>query len=116
MDFPHGQTVVRERRKATINPYSEAEAPGTWEDAEELDLTNAFVAATSTSGVGPSSRAEVVTTKSLYLGDPSLDVKVGDRIRVGAAYYMVDALPEADVNPFTGWQPVLEIPLRGVRG
>ena len=68
-------------------------------------------------------RSQILTEKSLYLTDPAADVQPGDRIRrggtldentgiwSGGTVLYVNARPEADTSPFTGWQPVVEIPL-----
>lgn len=116
MDFPHGQAVVRLRAGEKVDPYSQKVTRTDWGDPVELPLPGAFVASASSSSSLGSLRQTVTTTKSLYLSDAAADVLVGDRIRWGATTYVVDAKPEADVNPFTGWSPVLEIPLLEVTG
>lgn len=117
MEFPFAQAVTRQRRQTTASPYNPSKTvPGDWTNPSELTLTNAFVASSSTAGLTDAARAQIITRKSLYLGDPAQDVKPGDRIVDGADIYEVDAMPAADTNPFTGWTPVKEIPLKGVVG
>ena len=66
----------------------------------------------------------MLTAKSLFSTDSDVDVVPGDRIRTGGTAdnkdsgiaYMVTARGEADVNPFTGWQPYAEFPLERVEG
>lgn len=116
MDFPDGQQVFRDRRKLIPDPYNpDSTTPGDWDDPDTIDLEG-FVASSSSSSMSDATRNQVLTSKSLYLTDPSADVLVGDRIRWGNSKMYVEALPSADVNPFTGWQPVVEIPLSGVAG
>ncbi|WIB25425.1 hypothetical protein [Curtobacterium sp. MCSS17_015] len=116
MTFAHGTSVQRLRAGLTIDPYSHKETRSDWAHPEPpLDIPGAFVASASSVGVADTNRQQVITTKSLYC-EPGLDVQLGDRIVSGPHTYTVESLPEADVNPFTGWQPVQEIPLREVLG
>lgn len=114
MEFPHGQTVYRDRPVQVPDRYNpEAKRPGN--TVETITLEGAFVSSSSSTSLKNATRNEVLTAKSLYC-QPSADVQVGDTIRVGTETYQVDAVPAADTNPFTGWQPVVEIPLKGVKG
>jgi hypothetical protein len=117
VEFPFGRTVTRARRKTIPDPYNPSKTTrGSWADAESIDIEDAFVATSSSAPTGDATRTQVITAKSLYISDPETDVLFGDRITVGATVYYVDAIPDADVNPFTGWQPAKEIPLRNTEG
>ena len=125
MDFEFGETVHRDRRPGIADPYNPARTvPGDWAGAETIVLELAFVAASSSRALTTATRMQMLTAKSLYLTEPDADVKAGDRIRVGGTEddldsgtpYMVPARPAGDTNPFTGWQPVVEIPLELVEG
>jgi hypothetical protein len=118
MEFPFGETVVRERRVPVIDPYDPgASVPGSWDDPlAYLDLEGAFVASSSSTAPVDATRAQILTEKSLYLTDPDADVQPGDRIRRGGEIYYVNSRPAADMNPFTGWRPVVEIPLDMTEG
>lgn len=125
MEFPFGEMVVRERRVPVVDPYRpDTTVPGRWEGPlAYLMLEQAFVASSSSSAVVDATRSQILTEKSLYLTESSADVQPGDRIRRGGAFdpdtgtwsggvvLYVNARPEVDTNPFTGWQPVVEIPL-----
>jgi len=113
--FAYGQDVVRQRRRLVADPYSKKARPGDWTDPESLLIDDASVASSSSRSTRNETRNQIITAKSLYC-DPEADVRVGDRILVGSTVYEVEAKPEADVNPFTGWQPVQEIPLKEVSG
>lgn len=116
MEFAFGQSVERDRRKPIIDPYDpDNSTPGTWADVDTITIENAFVASSSSAGVASATRTQAISDKSLYC-PPDEDVQFGDRIRSGTRTYDVDAVPEADVNPFTGWQPVQEIPLKEFLG
>ena len=126
MDFAFGQTVFRDRRGTLTDPYNPTRTigEGDWDAAQTIVLTGAFVASSSSLSRGDATRSQRLTEKSLYVSDPTADVQARDRIRVGGTQgdltsgtpYLVDVRPDADVNPFTGWQPVLEIPLTLIEG
>jgi hypothetical protein len=115
MIFSHGEAVIRLRAKTKTDPYSQAESPDWSQDPDEVPIDGAFVAASSSVQSRQADRVQVITDKSLYC-DPGADVVELDRIKAGGVTYSVTAVPSADVNPFTGWQPVQEIPLQEVRG
>src|SRR5690606_15395460 len=85
MEFPHGETVTRERRQLIPDPYNpERTTRGSWDD--ELDmipLESCFVDFGSSSSVNDATRSPVSTTMALFCPDPDVDVKVGDRVRRG---------------------------------
>lgn len=113
--FAHGSTVQRLRAGLKIDPYSHRETRSDWAHPEPLVIEDAFVASASSIANPGELRQQVQTAKALYC-EPGADVQAGDRIVSGAHTYKVTALPEADQNPFTGWQPVQEIPLEEVLG
>jgi hypothetical protein len=125
MGFAHGVTVFRDRRGRTPDPYNPTSTTeGDWDPELTIELPGAFVASTSSTALVNATRSQILTAKSLYLSDPDADVLPRDRIRVGGVKddfttgtpYMVDARPQADTNPFTGYRPAVEIPLEGVTG
>lgn len=125
MAFVAGERVVRERRQPVTDPYDPStQVPGSWGDPlDYLVLEQAFVASSSSVSPADATRHQILTEKSLYLTDPAADVQPGDRIRrggvldegagawAGGEVLYVNVRPAADTNPFTGWQPVVEIPL-----
>lgn len=114
--FAAGVSVQRLRRPRVTDRYNPAkQSPGDWADAEPITIDGAYVAAVSSSGITDPSRSQVVSAKSLYC-TPDTDVQPGDRIVSDGHTYEVDAVPQADTNPFTGWRPVQEVPLREVLG
>lgn len=118
MEFPYGENVVRERRKPVVDPYDPgATVPGSWDDpTDDLPLEGVFIGSSSSTAPLDATRQQILTTKSLYCTDPSVDVQPGDRVRRGTELYYIHTRPEADTNPFTGWQPVVEIPLEMPEG
>jgi hypothetical protein len=118
MSYPSGTTVIRERRAPKPDPYNpDRTVPGSWEDElSTVELEGAFVASSSSIAPADATRSQIITAKSLYCTDADADVLPGDRIRSGTHLYAVKVRPEADRNPFTGWQPVVEIPLEEAEG
>ena len=113
MEFPHGETVTRERRKPVVDPYDPTSSvPGSWDDPlDTLPLASCFVDFSSSTAVPDATRSAISTNKSLYCPDPDVDVRAGDRVRVGTDVFYVNSRPAGYVHPFTGWRPPLEIPL-----
>jgi len=111
MEFPFGTTVKRLRAKPILDPYSQEQIAEDWSDPDEVDLDGAYVGGSSTSRVLGESRTQALEARSLYCA-PDADVRLGDKIQDGSKVYEVDGIPDAETNPFTGWQPVREIPLR----
>lgn len=112
MEFPHGETVTRERRESVGDPYNPDRVTlGPWSEATSITLESCFIDSASSSSTNDANREPVSTSKSLYSTDPAVDVKVGDRIRRGSDVFYIRERTEADTNPFTSWQPVVEIPL-----
>ncbi len=116
MRFPRGQTVTRERRPLIVDPHDpDHMIAGSWSDVGDVDklqLTQAFVAPSSSAAAGDATRTQVLTSLSLFLTNPDADVLIGDRIITASSPPLyVNARPEATMSPFTGWRPVVEIPL-----
>lgn len=115
MEFAAGVSVDRLRAAPVTDPYSRKETGADWERAARLTIDRAFVASASSAPVDGELRQQVDTRKALYC-TPGADVRVHDRIESAGHTYTVTAVPEADSNPFTGWQPVQEVPLEEVLG
>jgi hypothetical protein len=127
VEFPFGQTVFRDRKPLITDPYNPSrQIRGPFDVSLTISLPGAFVASPSNQipPLPDATRSQLLTRKSLYLTNPDADVIKGDRIRVGGTHsdmesgdpYFVDERPAADVNPFTGWQPAVEIPLKLTEG
>ena len=122
MEFAFGQTLYRFRFPAlAVDPYNPSRpAPDLTANPDVLTLPGGFVGSSSTVRGVDGVRSQTISEKSLYLTDTTLDVVNGDRIGAtndpALAEYQVDGETAADVNPFTGWQPVREVPLKKVTG
>lgn len=113
MEFPHGEPVTRERRRPVVDPYDPTSSvPGSWDDQlDMLVLERCFVDTGSSTSTNDATRSPVSTSATLYSTTPDIDVKVGDRIRRGSDVFYVRERSEADTSPFTGFRPVIGIPL-----
>jgi hypothetical protein len=112
-------TVIRQRRRQVPSPSNpDRTVPADWSDEPgELPLEGAYIGDASSSAPPDPTRSQSVTTKSLYLTDATADVLRGDRVVSAAGNkYDVRVKPDAVRNPFTGWCPVLEVPLVNVEG
>jgi len=111
VDLP--QTVTRQRRRTVPNPYNpDSPIPGSWDEPlDEQSLPGSWISSSSSIAPASATRSQIITAKSLFCSDPSVDVQAGDRIIAPGGPYYVHVRPEADVHPFTGWQPPVEIPL-----
>lgn len=116
MKFAYGQTVYRDRRIQVADPYNPTRTePGPWSSAVSIVIEGAYVGPASSVAVADPTRNQLQVDRSLYC-PPTADVLVGDRIRTGSETFEVRELPDAPTNPFTGWRPVLEVPLERVVG
>ncbi|WP_139244210.1 hypothetical protein [Arthrobacter alpinus] len=97
------------------DPYSGELTQGRWEDADELSIVCAAVAASSTTEPASPNRQMVITSMSVY-GPPDMDVQPADRIRDSRGLWEVSGENAAWKNPFTGWRPGDEFPLKRVVG
>lgn len=114
--FAHGGRVLRDRRRPAANPYNaDRPTPGTWDDVDTITIEDAWVASSSSTTTETATRSQILTEKSLFC-PPDADVLVGDRIRADDVTYYVKVKPSGDTNPFTGWHPVLEVPLEDREG
>ena len=114
-EFAYGESIIRIRRTMVEDPYSGELTQGRWEDANELLIEGAAVAASSTTEQASPNRQMVITSMSVY-GPSGMDVLPEDRIRDSRGLWDVTGENFAWRNPFTGWTPGDELPVRRVIG
>lgn len=114
----HLTPFVRLRATRSANPYNPAATAKDWSQPQELSLSGALAASSSTRT--PDGLDTATTTRAvLTVFDPSTDIRVGDRIRADpddGTLWQVTGVPARDLSPFTGWQPTAEIQLEEVKG
>lgn len=117
-DAMHLTSFIRLRATRSANPYNPSATAKDWSKPEELAFSGALAASSSTrtpDGLDTATTSRAVLT----VFDPSTDIRVGDRIRRDpddGTLWQVAGVPAHDLNPFTGWQPTLEIQLEEVKG
>lgn len=115
MDFPHGETVTRQRGTATGDPYSGENTLISWVAPDELEIAGcAFNPGVSTEPL--QDRRNAVLTRPQVYAPPDADVLSGDRLVVRGDTYEVVGRPADWRSPFTGWAPGLVIELELVEG
>ncbi|PKU96716.1 hypothetical protein CQR55_1051 [Bifidobacterium pseudolongum subsp. globosum] len=114
----HLTPCIRLRAAQSANPYNPRATANDWTKPDELAFSGALAASSSTRT--PDGLDTATTTRAvLTVFDPSTDIRVGDRIRAepdDGTLWQVTGVPARDLNPFTGWQPTLEIQLEEVKG
>ncbi len=115
--FPlaNGERVVRLRRKMVLDPYSEQETLGSWDDPDELPIDGCAIAPSSSTEPANDNRQMVITGMSIY-GPPDMDVQAHDRIRARTGVWDVEGDNADWVNAFTGWRPGAEFRIEKVVG
>lgn len=106
-------TVYRLRAGLVFDEYSETYKRADWTEPEELALPGAFIDRSSTAMVVTANRTQALESLSLFCA-ADVEIELTDRIRDGESggrVYSIDGVPAAPTNPFTGWQPVREVPL-----
>lgn len=105
----------RRRRVQVPDPHNPARmVGGDWGAAVALPAPSWVETNANTVVAGPA-RAMRVTVATLFCPQGT-DVQFGDEISDGGLSWIVDAIPTSNVNPFTGWRPPMEVPLREVTG
>lgn len=111
-----GRPLKRLRAPLVEDPYNPARTVQDWDgEVDELAFSG-FIATASSVMTPDGAREQAVTAVTLTVADPTVDIRRGDRIKDGSHVYTVDVVPSVDANPFTGWQPTLEVGLQEVEG
>lgn len=115
MWFGAAQDVKRKRAGWKFDKTSGRDTRSDWDNADVIALPDSAVDRSSTSMIGDATRTGALESRSLFCpGDA--DVEFGDRIiDEHGVEYSIDGVPDRVRNPFTGWAPPMEVPLkRGV--
>lgn len=112
----HATTLTRIRYGTKPNPYNpDREIPDP-SKSDKLEFQG-FISTVSSATTPDAARQETVTTATLTVPDPAVDITVGDRVREPSGrIWQVDGIPTADANPWTGWRPTLEANLTEWKG
>jgi hypothetical protein len=110
--------ILRDRPATEPDPYNPGRTrpAATWDDAATItlpDTPDAWIGTPSIQASGDPARSSTSSTASLFC-DATVDVRQGDRLRYGGHTFIVQAVPLSTPNPWTGWQPPVEIPIQEV--
>lgn len=95
------------RKPAPNNPDREVDD---WSIPDELPIEGYWEMGSSDEQVD-ATRKQALTTRTLVIFNPDIDVRRGDRIKQGEKVWTVQGFPDAPRNPFTGRRPGLWVRL-----
>lgn len=106
MLYPAGATVTVRSTTTTVDEFGD----GTTVTAESEWGPCAVWDRYATERTDPRVAPLVV---GLMVAGPRVDIDADDRLLIEGVEYQVDGLPEAHtVNPFTGWDPGIVVPVK----
>lgn len=114
-------TIYRFRRQTTPNRYNPGEEiQGDWDTAVKTVIHNAAILPAGTKNVlSENDRTGAVLGWTLF-APPEADIRKGDGFSLNdedvTPSFVVEQLPSSPVNPFNGWQPVLQVDVLEVQG
>jgi hypothetical protein len=115
VNFPHGETIVRQRGTAQTDPYS-GEASGVdWSDPAVADIEGCAVADGGSLEPLQDARNSVESDFDI-LAPFGSDVLASDRVVVRGLVCEVQGRPFDWRHPMTGWEPGMVIKARIVEG
>lgn len=110
-----GVKMRRQRAAQVKDSYNAMRTVPDWSTVDELDFYG-FIASQSSAMTPDGAREENTATSILTVEDPGVDIRRGDRIVSDGRTFSVDGVPETDANPFTGWQPTMQVRIQEVTG
>ncbi|GAA6124220.1 hypothetical protein BPY_23280 [Bifidobacterium psychraerophilum] len=117
--LPGATTFTRLRAQTASDSYNPADEVADWtKPPDDLDIEGSL-SSSSSQRTPDGSREQTTSTAYLTIADPDADVRLGDRIRTNpddGRLWEVSGFPSNDINPFTGWQPTLEVSLTEWKG
>lgn len=120
MDFDTPQAFVRLRPQSSADSYNPQSQAADWtQPTNDLDIEEASLSSSSSQRTPNGNREQTTSTAYLTVADPDADIRLGDRIRTkpdDGRLWEVTGFPSSDINPFTGWQPTLEVSLTEWKG
>jgi len=105
MDFPHGVTITLRSTVTTDDGFGNA----TTETTESQWGPCAVAPRYATEQADP--RVPPVIVGKIVYGPPTA-IDSDDTLVIDGETYQVDGLPGEWTNPFTGWQPGIEVPVK----
>lgn len=113
--FAFGETVTVLRGTPVIDPYSGEETGTDWSNPTPTPFPDCGVAPRLTPETPASDRTMIVEGCTVYM-PYGTDILATDRAMVRGDTYEVDGDVGVWRNPFTGWEPGIEVNLKKVNG
>lgn len=106
MDFPHGVTVTLRSTTTDEDEYGDGTTVVTESSWGPCAIWDRYATERTDPRVAP-------LVVGLMVAGPRVDIDQDDTLLIGGVEYQVDGLPEANtVNPFTGWDPGIVVPVK----
>lgn len=115
MDFPHGETVTRQRSTAVTDPYSDEDTGADWTSPDTLPIAGCAVATGGTIEPVADARNSVESDFDV-LAPFGSDVTAQDRLVIRGLVCEVQGRPFDWHHPMTGWEPGTVIKAKIVEG
>ena len=115
MDFPYGETVIRQRASQVTDPYSGTTSGLSWANPSTVSISGCAFDPGSSGEVLDLAR-NVTTTQPKVYAPAGSDIKAADRLVVRGVTYEVDGNVAEWRSPFTGWEPGIVVPLKRSEG
>lgn len=116
--MPGATRFVRLRASRNPSPTNPMQTVDDWTYPERLEFTGMLTQSSSTR-IPDGLRDQTDTGAYITCNDPTLDIRNKDRIETipyDGRRWEVNGEPSRDINPFTGTQPTLEIPVETWKG
>lgn len=113
--FPYGESVTVLRGTPVTDPYSGEETGTDWSTPTATVVTDCGVAPRLTPESPANDRTLIIEGYTVFM-PYGTDVLATDRVVVRGDTYDVDGDVGVWRNPFTGWEPGIEVNLKKVNG
>lgn len=105
MDFPYGEIITLVSTTTTDDGLGNTTTTTTSADWGPCAVAPRYAQESTDPRVPP-----VIVGKTVY--GPPVTIGADDTLVIGGVTYEVDGLPGEWVNPFTGWAPGIEVPVK----
>lgn len=106
MDFPHGVYVTLRSTTTDRDPYGNETTTTVESEWGPCAIWDRYATERTDPRVAP-------VVVGLMVAGPRVDIDADDTLVINGVEWQVDGLPEANtVNPFTGWDPGIVVPVK----
>lgn len=105
MDFPYGVTITLRSTVTTTDDHGNSSTVVTEAPWGPCAVAPRYATESADDRVPP-----VIVGKIVY--GPTVTINADDTLVIAGETWQVDGLPGEWVNPFTGWSPGVEVPIK----